>query len=331
MTASFKTPSVRFRVLQNLAIWRELGLEVEVVPLPKGNLSRFKLLCRLPEYDIVVLQKRLLHCHSLFFLRQRARKLVFDFDDAVMFSDSNGEDFFSARKSKRFKAVAGAVDLVCAGNDYLKEKALEAGARKLEVVPTGVDCNRFTPGLPVAQDYSNRPLTIGWIGSRANLIYLKALSVPLNRLFEKRQDFKLAIVCDDFIDDFNCPVAKIKWSADREVDNIRNFDIGVMPLIEDPWSKGKCAFKLLQYMACGIPSIASLTAVTRKIVTPGVSGLLASDPEAMVAEIAWLLDNRLALPGLAERSRQAIMGIYDSQTVAQRYALIFSQLVKLNE
>ncbi len=330
LTASLKTPSVRFRILQNLAIWRDLGLEVEVVPLPKSNWSRFRLLCRLPVYDIVFLQKRLLHRHSLYLLRQRARVLVFDFDDAVMFSDSNGEDFFSPRKSDRFKAIAGSADLICAGNDYLKERALEAGAGRVEVVPTGVDCDYFTPDSLAVNNSGSQPLTVGWIGSRANLVYLKALAEPLNRLFEKRQDFKLAIVCDDFIDDFCCPVEKIRWAADREVDDIRGFDIGVMPLVEDPWTKGKCAFKLLQYMACGLPAVASATAVTRKIVKSEASGLLASDPEGMVAQVAWLLDHRQALPAIGKRARQAILGIYDSQTVARRYASLFAQLSGLN-
>ncbi len=326
LTASFKTPSARFRVLQNLDIWCGLGLDVEAVPLPKSNWKRLKLLQKLPVYDIVLLLKRLLHRHSLYLLRQRARILVYDFDDAVMFSDSNSEDFISPRKSQRFAAIARSADLFCAGNDYLKEQALNAGARRVEVVPTGVDCDYFRPG-PLSPDSSDsRPLNIGWIGSRANLVYLQALAEPLNRLFELRRDFKLTIVCDDFIDDFHCPVEKIKWSAKREVDDIRRFDVGVMPLIEDPWTKGKCAFKLLQYMACGLPAVASATAVTEKIVKPGVNGMLASDPVEMVDKINWLLDHRQDLPAIGVKARQSILGIYDSQTVARRYASLFAQL-----
>ena len=327
LTASFKTPSVRFRILQNLDIWRGWGLDVEAVPLPKSNWNRLKLLQKLPLYDIVFLQKRLLHRHSLYLLRQRSHTLVYDFDDAVMFSDSNGEDFVSQRKITRFNAIARSADLLCAGNDYLKEQALEVGARRVEVVPTGIDCDYFTPELLRSEDPGTRPLTVGWIGSRANLVYLKALAEPLNRLFEKRQDFNLAIVCDDFIDDFHCPVKKISWSANREVDDIRGIDIGVMPLVEDPWTKGKCAFKLLQYMACGLPAVASATAVTKKIIKSEESGLLASDPEVMVDKIAWMLDHRQDLPAIGRQARQAILGIYDSQTIARRYAELFAQLV----
>ena len=327
LTASLKTPSTRFRVLQNLDIWNGLAFEVEAVPLPKSNWARLKLLQQLPVYDIVVLQKRLLHRHSFYLLRQRARILLYDFDDAVMFSDSNkGAGFLSERKSLRFGVVARSADLLLAGNDYLKEEALKAGAKRVEVVPTGVDCNLFLPCSESNKESSNSLLSIGWIGSKANLIYLKALAQPLNLLYKKRQDFKLVIVCDDFIDDFHCPVEKISWSAASEVADIQKFDVGIMPLVDDPWTKGKCAFKLLQYMACALPGLASSTAVTQKIIEPFENGLLASTPAEMVDRIAWLLDHRQALPDLGRRARASIMGVYDSNTVALRYADIFNQL-----
>jgi len=329
LTASLKTPSTRFRILQNLEIWRGLGLEVTSLPLPKNNWARCKLLYTLPNYDIVVLQKRLLHRHTFLLLRRRAKVLLYDFDDAVMFSDSNKEgNFFSERKGRRFAAVAKSADLLLAGNEYLKEQALSAGARRVAVVPTGVDCNFFTPGSASesAKKSVDSCLNIGWIGSKANLIYLKTLAQPLNLLYKKRQDFKLTIVCDDFTDVFACPVEKISWSAANEVADIQNFSIGIMPLADDPWTKGKCAFKLLQYMACGLPAVASATAVTRKIIEPLQNGLLAVTPVAMVEKIEWLLDNRQALPELGRQARRSIIGVYDSETVASLYAEIFKQL-----
>ncbi len=327
LTASLKTPSTRFRVLQNLEVWRVLGLEVTALPLPKNNWARCKLLYTLPKYDIVVLQKRLLHRHTFSLLRRRARILLYDFDDAVMFSDSNKMGgFFSERKSRRFTAVAKSSDLLLAGNEYLKEQAVNAGARRVEVVPTGVDCNFFTPMDESVKKPVDSLVNIGWIGSKANLIYLKALAQPLNLLYKKRQDFKLTIVCDDFAEVFDCPVDKISWSAAGEVQDIQDFTIGIMPLADDPWTKGKCAFKLLQYMACGLPAVASSTAVTRKIIEPWQNGLLAATPLAMVKKIEWLLDNRQLLPELGRSARRSIIGTYDSKTVAASYAEIFRRL-----
>ena len=321
LTASFKTPSTRYRVLQNLDAWRELGFEVEAVPLPKANRKRLELLVRLSSYDVVVLQKRLLHRHTLFILRRFCRRLVYDFDDAVMYSDSNRDEFYSPRKMARFTATVRAADLVVAGNDYLAAEALKARARKVAVVPTGVDCKYFSP--PPAEVTPARPLTLGWIGSRPNLVYLETLVEPLNRLYEKRRDFKLKVVCDVFPEGFACPVEKVAWSAADEVEALQSFDIGLMPLVEDPWTRGKCAFKLLQYMACGRCAVASDSAVTREIVTPGENGFLARDPEEMAAVIDRLLDEPEKLAPIGANARRAVLGRYDHETVARTYAGFF--------
>jgi glycosyltransferase involved in cell wall biosynthesis len=327
LTASLNTPSARFRILQHLETWRGLGFEIKALPLPKNNWARFKLSLQLPDLDVVVLQKRLLHRHTFYLLRQRAKILLYDFDDAVMFSDSNaGGNFVSERRVSRFTAVTGSADLLLAGNDYLKEEALKAGARRVEVVPTGVDCDYFRPRSQADEQPDGSLLTLGWIGSKQNLVYLKALARPLNRLYEKRKDFKLNIVCNDFIDDFHCPVEKIEWSAANEVTDIQDFDVGLMPLADDPWTKGKCAFKLLQYMACGRPGVASRTAVTQKIIEQHENGFLAATPEEMVDKIAWLLDHRQLLPDIGRRARASILGVYDSHSVALRYAEIFKQV-----
>jgi len=323
LTASFKTPSTRYRVLQNLAAWRELGLEVEAVPLPRDNRKRLKLLFRLPGYDVVVLQKRLLHRHTLFLLRRFCRRLVYDFDDAVMFSDSNRGEFFSPRKQARFNAVARAADLMVAGNDYLAREALKARARKVAVVPTGVDCERFRP-RPERRPAT--PLTLGWIGSKANLVYLETLVEPLNRLYAKRRDFSLKVVCDAFPQGFGCPVEKIAWSAENEVAQLQSFDVGLMPLVEDPWTKGKCAFKLLQYMACGLTAVASESEVTRKIISDGENGFLVSDPAALAAVIDRLLDEPEKLATIGNAARGSLFGRYDGITVAARYAGLFKEL-----
>jgi len=328
LTASLKTPSARFRILQHLETWRGLGFEIEALPLPKNNRARLKLLLRLPAFDIVVLQKRLLHRHTFYLLRRRSKILLYDFDDAVMFSDSNvGGDFISERRTFRFAAVAGSADLLLAGNDYLKEQALKAGAQRVEVVPTGVDCSYFRPRSEANEKSAESLLTLGWIGSKANLVYLEELARPLNQLYEKRQDFKLNIVCDDFIDVFHCPVEKIEWSAASEVSDIQSFDVGLMPLADDPWTKGKCAFKLLQYMACGRPGVASRTAVTQKIIEPYENGFLAATPDEMVDKISLLLDHRHQLAEIGGRARTSILGVYDSHSVALRYAEIFKQVV----
>ncbi len=329
LTAGFKTPSVRFRVLQNLKVWQDSGVEADIVKLPRRNLERLRLLARLPMYDIVFLQKRLLHSHSFRVLRWRARLLVYDFDDAVMFGDSNTTSFVSPRKSRRFSTIVSGCDAVCAGNDYLANQAFEFGARQIVVVPTGVDVEHYQPAIfSETDDDKTRSLHIGWIGSSPNLIYLKELAAPLNRLYEQRQDFKLTIVCDEFCDGFNFPVECIPWSEDIEVKALQGFDIGIMPLADDPWTKGKCAFKLLQYMACGLPSVATETAVTKKIICEGENGFLATNAGEMVTKIAWLLDHRRQMGSIGEQARQSVIATYDTRIIAKIYVDLFRGLIR---
>ncbi len=329
LTSGFKTPSVRFRVLQNLKVWHELGVEAEVVKLPRRNSERLRLLAQLPIYDIVFLQKRLMHSHSFRVLRWRARLLVYDFDDAVMFDDSNAAALISPCKSKRFTTTISGCDAVCAGNDYLAGQALEAGARRVTVVPTGIDIEHYQPDLSAnVENDKAQPLNLGWIGSQSNLIYLKALADPINRLYERRQDFKLTIICDSFCDDFRCPVECVSWSEDIEVKALQGLDIGLMPLVEDPWTKGKCALKLLQYMACGLPSVATETAVTKKIIREGENGLLAANVEEMVLKIVWLMDHRRQMLSIGEKARQLVVGTYDTRTIAGLYVDFFRNLIR---
>ncbi|NPA24259.1 MAG: glycosyltransferase family 4 protein, partial [Deltaproteobacteria bacterium] len=159
-----------------------------------------------------------------------------------------------------------------------------------------------------------------------NLVYLETLVEPLNRLYEKRRDFTLKVVCDAFPQGFECPVEKVAWSPENEVKELQSFDIGLMPLADDPWTKGKCAFKLLQYMACGRSAVASESEVTREIISDGENGFLASDPAAMVAVIERLLDEPEKLAAIGNAARNSLIGRYDQATVASLYAGLFKEL-----
>ena len=150
---------------------------------------------------------------------------------------------------------------------------------KAFVVPTGIDTQTY---IPKPSHDSSSPLTIGCIGSAPNLFYLKQLIKPINELYRITKNFRLKIVCDDFIDGFECPVEKKIWKEEYEVKDIQSFDVGVFLLEEDAWTKGKCALKLLQYMSCGLASVSSTSEVTSSIVKDGINGFLAS------ADSEWL-------------------------------------------
>ena len=319
LTQPFHSPSTRFRVLQYVPYLSKRNFDVTVKEIPKKLYSRVKLFNSLPSYDLVVLQRKLFQWWTLWYLRKKSKVLIYDFDDAVMFRDSNAPSFHSPSGLKRFKCTVKHVDLVISGNEYLRELAL-SHANKVLVIPTGIDTQVYTQEN--LHD-SRLPFTIGWIGSRPNLIYLKELIETLNKLYEMTKAFKLKIVCDDFIDGFKCPLEKKLWNEDDEVKDIQSFDIGIFPLLEDRWTRGKCALKLLQYMSCGIASVSSTTDVTSHIVRDGVNGYLASTATEWLEKLKLLIQDSEKRRSIGMEARKSLDGSFDAKTIAFQYADLF--------
>ena len=320
LTPSIDTPSTRYRVICNFPLLERQGWHPTLEQIPKGPVSRIRLFNSLSGYDIVVLQKKLFQWWALRYIRLKSNRLIYDFDDAVLFRDSNAGDFHSASRSRRFNNTLRQADVVMAGNAYLRSLA-EPVNRNIFIVPTGIDTALFSPEPRIR--HRATPV-IGWIGSKPNLIYLKKLIAPINRLWEIHPTFRLKIVCDDFIDGFACPVEKKRWHAQEAVKDIRDFDIGVMPLAEDLWTRGKCAFKLLQYMSCGIASVASTTRVTAGIIEDGKNGFLAVNSDQWVEKLSWLLKHPERRTRMGQEARFSLEGRFDTETIGRAVADIFA-------
>lgn len=312
-----EAPSTRFRVLQHIPELEKFNFDMTIKNIPRDFPSRLKLFNSLSSYDIVFLQKRLFQWWALWYIRRKSKVLVYDFDDAVLFR--NSENFHSASRYRRFRNTMKYSDVVIAGNDYLRDLALPFAKRVL-VIPTGINTRTYIPKPSPA--YAP-PFTMGWIGSKSNLMLLKTLIKPINALHRTTGNFRLRIVCDDFIDGFECPVEKKVWTKQEEVKDIQSFDIGIMPSIENQWTRGKCALKLLQYMSCGIASVSSFTDVTAHIIRDGVNGFLASTDEQWVEKMRFLLENPEHLRIMGTEARKTLYGAYDSVTVASQYAKVF--------
>ena len=322
LTTHFDTPSTRFRVLQNIPELTRNAFNITINEIPKSISARIKLFNSLTSYDIVFLQKKNFQRFILYYIRKKSKVLVYDFDDAVLFRDSNAANFNSRSNLSRFKFVLKHADVVISGNEYLKELSMPF-ARRVVVIPTGIDTQTYIQKSSSDIPY---PITIGWIGSKSNLIYLKQLIEPINKLYRGTKNFRFKIVCDDFIDGFECPVEKKIWKREDEVEDIQSFDIGVMPLLDDQWTKGKCALKLLQYMSCGLASVSSTTDVTSYIIKDGINGFLASTASQWLEKTKILLENPDKLKTVGEEARKSIDGKYDSKTTALKYAAVFEDI-----
>jgi glycosyltransferase involved in cell wall biosynthesis len=297
-------PSVRHRWVR-LAPWLEAeGLALEVVPLPGPSSARAAAFARAAAADLVVLQRRLLRRSDFLRLREAARRLVYDFDDAMPYRDPFRGKPESTARANRFLRVCSEADAVVAGSEGLAALARTCGPRAVFTAPTPVDAPRYGPA-PGPRAPGEPPRFV-WIGSRATLPYLEGIAAPLARACAALPGSRLLVVADAAPVLPGVPVEHVPWSDAGEAEALRRADAGLMPLNDDPWSRGKCAFKLLQYAATGLPSVASPVGANLAVVEDGRTGLLAGDGAAWEAALLRLgRDAELRARLGAEARRQA--------------------------
>ena len=246
--------SSRYRVWQYLPYLQQSSIEADVIVIPKNNSKRWKLFNSLSKYDLTFIQKKLFQPWEIAYIRLKSRKLVYDLDDSVMYKHTDDGNRKSFTRWFNFRQTIRKVDLVLAGNSYLMEEVKKYN-NNVELLPTVLDTE---PYKPVWDNKSNEKLTLGWIGSKANLEYLASIAEALDELSLTFNNLELKIVADDFISLKKMPVVEKKWAIEDEITDLQSFDIGIMPLSDDVWTRGKCGFKLLQYMATGMQAIGSV-------------------------------------------------------------------------
>jgi glycosyltransferase involved in cell wall biosynthesis len=298
----------RYRVLQYLPYLEANRVEAEIIPYP-ATLGEFYAFFRdLPDYDCLFLQRKRFHGLFLGLLRKRAKKLVYDFDDAVMYKNSKASSPYSATRQRRFAAMVRASDYVIAGNNFLKDQA-EKFTGHVTVIPTAIDESRY----PAKEyDLKKEKVTIGWIGDHGSIHYLEKMRPVFEELGKKYPHIELEIICDIFFDCDNIPVIKRMWSAEHEIEYLHELDIGVMPLVQDPWSEGKCGLKILQYFGVGIPAVCTPVGVNKDVVREGFNGYFAGSPEQWIEKLSLLIE---------DQEKRKVMGIRGREIVFQSFSL----------
>jgi glycosyltransferase involved in cell wall biosynthesis len=211
---------------------------------------------------------------------------VYDFDDAVFLHDSfHRRGSFSLTRTVRFAAAVSLVDHVLAGNRFLASYACRwTSAHKVEVIPTCVDATRY----PTATHVDRQPTRLVWIGSSSTLRSLETARPLLEGIGEAIPHMSLRVICDRFPRFRHLAVEPAHWSSIRETDQLRESDIGLSWLADDAWSRGKCGLKILQYMAAGLPVVASPVGVHRDIVGDD-HGFLPRSPLAWIETMKRLV------------------------------------------
>ncbi len=282
--------------------------------------TRKQNLQQLDDFDAVVVQKGVLPgLYAGFERKIAARKpLVFDFDDAIWLPRQGGSPVLRAlHRERSVQAILRCSRAVMAGNQYLADYARRFNSN-VTVVPSTIDLTQYSTTPPL---HHSTILSIGWIGSRTTLPYLK----PLRPVFEQLQIVPRVIASGD-TGALGFKVEFRPWRLETELQELRQIGIGIAPLPDTPWERGKCGVKLLQYMACGIPIVASPVGVHREIIRHGENGLLAESHTEWIESLDALLHQPALREKLGRAGRRTVEQRYDIPIAAQKVAVVLKGL-----
>ena len=321
-----EAPSFRHRLAAHVPALEAAGIRCDVERFPRRSYGS-RILARaaqLAEFDLLVIAKFKLETGERWLVRRRARRIVYDFDDAIYFGKPDrpgGEPDRSPRRVRKFDATCAIADLVTAGNATLASAARRR-ARRVEIVPTGIDLAGYSS--PVSRKGTER---IAWIGLPGNLPYLARVEEALRRLAQRRPGLRLVVVSERAPASFAAPIEFLPWSKESEAAVLAGCDVGIMPLDDDDWTRGKGGFKLLQYMAAGLPTVASPVGVNREITVEDETGYLASTPEEWEDRIDRLLGDAGLRERLGLAGRRRVEENYAMPIISRRLVTLYGELI----
>ena len=340
------TPSQRFRIEQWIPHLTTMGISVDIFPfadesmlrlMPKPGrraakaranitrfIARFSDVVAARNYDVVLVHRAACIIGPAIMERlisALGRPIIYDFDDAIFVlhtTDANRR-FAWLKFPGKTASICRISSHVVVGNSYLADYALKYNQR-VTVVPTSGDIDRDKPR---ERKKTNGRLVMGWTGSSTSQTYLE-MFVPVLRKLVALENVELRVHSDREPALAGVPYSWRPWSAENEVDELAQFDIGIMPMPDEEFALGKCAMKALLYMAMGIPALCSAIGANVEVIQNGENGLLASSPEEWVSH----LEKLIADPSLIER-----LGAAGRKTVEDRYSMrrsaeLFAQAVR---
>lgn len=283
-----------------------------------GVLNRLMEIFRVGRYDAVVVEKECVP-HVPYFLERLllcgANHVVLDFDDAVWVSYER-----SSMLREKISRIMRRADAVVVGSRYLQEYARPNNPKTM-LVPTVVDANRYAVRSHDSGP-DERATVIGWIGTPVTAKFLSVIVEPLRHIAARRPIVLLLVGGGDRIEVPGVLTRRLAWSLASEVDSISQMDIGIMPLTNDPFSRGKCGYKLIQYMASGLPTIASDVGENRHIIVDGETGFLIREPGDWEIAIDKLCDSAELRRQMGEKGRQRVLERYNLSHAVSAYVKI---------
>jgi len=319
------TASTRYRVLAHLPALEAAGFSAEVrYPRSLGSSKAFRYVWRAVDLlrdvseaggagEILFVQRKMYPGVFASRLSRPGRSLVFDMDDALDIPPP-GLDLGPRaveRYRRNFEATTNAANLVLIGSRGLASRLPH---QRVELLPTPIDTARFSP----RRVGSSRGPAVGWVGHSGNLPYLESLADPLRELARRHDGFRLIVVADREPSIPGVEVEFRRWSLERELECFDGIGIGLMPLDDTPWARGKCAFKAIQYMSLGIPTVASPVGANRDLITAGENGFLAGSAAEWVEALDALITSADLARRLGDAGRQTVLEGYSLEVVSRR-------------
>lgn len=312
------TASTRIRLVQMAPHLEARGIACRVIAYPSDARARRALRDSLGAGDVVLIHRARPTPREARFWRALPAARIYDFDDAVMWGRRRGlrGAWTRHQRAAGFARALACADAATCGNPFL---AAQCGDLPTAIVPSPVplDVPLHTPRAIAA------PFRVGWLGRATNLRYVRDLGAALAEL-ARRVALEVVCVSDGELSLPACKVVNVRWTQEGEADAVASFDAGIMPLaLDEPWSRGKCAYKLLQYMAAGVPAVGSDVGMNADLIQPGQNGLLARSPDDWLEALASLANDAALRARLGCAGRETARD-YGYPAIADRLAAFVS-------
>jgi len=342
-------PSQRFRFEQYLSFLSENGFEItpkpfidqktwgllykpglfgqKTVGMLKSFIKRFGLLFALNKFDFVFMHREAMQFGPPIFefilCKVFKKKVLYDFDDAIWLknhSDSNALLSFTKWYSK-VNSICGWVEEIQCGNEYLANYAKKYNSN-VTIVPTSIDTiNKHNQII----DYTRETITIGWTGSHSTMHYLDFI-VPIIKELEKKYAIDFLVISDRNPNYELNSLVYCPWNKETEIDDLAKIDIGIMPLKNNQWAEGKCAFKGLQYMSLGIATVMSPVGMNNQLIQHGENGFLAESEEEWLEHLSVLIENKQLRKKIGLAGNQTIQNQYSVEALKPVYLDLFTKM-----
>ncbi len=342
-------PSSRIRVYQFIPFLEKLGINCEIKPLLSGSvkelvaelfsaenifrkalassqifwafIKRYGHVFQARNYDVVVVQKDVLPFGLLWILKFFNPKIIYEFDDAI-WEPTPGEKkktllmkLVFAYRSSLLKRILKQSAAVLAENSYLAKYAKKFND-DVSIIAAPIDTQKYIPSKRAKSD----DVTIGWVGSPGTTYLLESIQEPLKKILDQHKNIKLMNLGGSPIISNGLKIENVKWSEDSEVSDLQKFDIGLMPLDDTLFNRGRLGYKIILYFSVGIPTVASKIGLNCEVMTDGLNGFLVKSENDWIEALEKLIEDPQLCEKMGKKSRQIAEEQYDVRICADRYA-----------